>query len=309
MNIKHLEFFKELAQTQHMAKAAENLGISQPTLSYAIKKIEKELGAPLFEPDGRNIRLTSLGSIYLEYITKSLSNLSQGNELIIQLMNPNKGHIKLGFTYTLGQKLVPELISKFCADKENQSITFELGQGNSKELLRGLATEKYDLVFTSYVDKIGKKTTNSIFNFIPLVQQEIVAAIPNEHVLAKKNKLYVQDLAPYPMIGFSHNSGLKPLIDQILTNAHVNPNIIYEVEEDHTMAGLVIHNLGVALMPYMPLLDQSHITLKRLINQPLTHQLYLVQKQNHFVTPSVERFEEFSRTYCAQNYINDKNSF
>ncbi|MCG0899848.1 LysR family transcriptional regulator [Lactiplantibacillus plantarum] len=54
-----------------MAKAAENLGISQPSLSYAIKKLESELGVPLFEPDGRNIRLTPIGSVYLKYITAS----------------------------------------------------------------------------------------------------------------------------------------------------------------------------------------------------------------------------------------------
>ena len=65
MNLRHLVFFKELARTQHMAKAAENLGISQPSLSYAIKKLEHELGVPLFEADGRNINLTSIVGVYL----------------------------------------------------------------------------------------------------------------------------------------------------------------------------------------------------------------------------------------------------
>lgn len=306
MNLKHLEFFKELAETQHMAKAAEKLGISQPSLSYAIKKIELELGAPLFEPDGRNIRLTSLGAIYLKYVTKGLDNLTQGNELIVQLVNPDKGHIKLGFTYTLGQKLVPELINHFRANKKNRSITFELSQGNSKELLQGLIAGKYDIVFASNVEKIGKQSTNLLFDFVPLVQQEIMAAIPIGHNLAQKKNLHVTDLAAYPLICFSQNSGLRPLIDQILTIAHVEPKIAYEVEEDHTMVGLVIGNFGVALMPYLPLLDQSQIILRHLEDQPLNHQLYLVKKQNHFVTPSVNRFEEFSRNYCLNHYVNNQ---
>ncbi|MFT9337460.1 MAG: LysR family transcriptional regulator, partial [Lentilactobacillus hilgardii] len=103
MNLRHLIFFRELARTQHMAKAAENLDISQPSLSYAIKKLENELGVPLFEPEGRNIRLTPLGKTYLNYIDKSLKTLNDGNTLIKELINPEKGHVNLGFTYTLGQ--------------------------------------------------------------------------------------------------------------------------------------------------------------------------------------------------------------
>lgn len=101
MNLRHLMFFRELAHTQHMAQAAENLGISQPSLSYAIKKLEMELNVPLFEPDGRNIKLTPLGKIYLEYINESLNSLNHGNLLIKQLTNPDEGHVNLGFTYTL----------------------------------------------------------------------------------------------------------------------------------------------------------------------------------------------------------------
>ena len=302
MNLRHLEFFKELARTQHMAKAAENLRISQPSLSYAIKKLEKEIGVPLFEPDGRNIKLTPIGSVYLKYIVASLNDLSQGNELVQQLMNPDRGHINLGFTYTMGQQLVPELITEFQIDSQNQGITFDLGQGNSLDLLKDLADEKYDLVFASNVDKLGEQPTSNLFDFIPIVQQAIVAALPPNHPLAQKEAVTVQDLAPYPMLLFSKNSGLRPLIDQILETADVKPKVAYEIEEDHTMAGFVRYNLGVAIMPHLPLLDQSSVVLKPLANQPLQHQIYLIVKRNHFLTPSVHRFQEFSRSYCWKHY-------
>ena len=67
VNFQHLEYFNELAKTQYMAQAAQNLGISQPTLSYAVKKLEEELGVPLFEKSGRNIRLTVYGKSFAEY--------------------------------------------------------------------------------------------------------------------------------------------------------------------------------------------------------------------------------------------------
>ena len=308
MNLRHLVFFKELARTQHMAKAAENLGISQPSLSYAIKKLEHELGVPLFEADGRNIKLTSIGGVYLKYVTATLNDLSQGNELVKQLMDPDTGHVKLGFTYTLGQQLVPELLSHFKNQSENQAITFELGQGNSGVLLQALADEKYDIVLASNVDRLGEQLTAHLFDFIPLVQQEIVAVVPNDHPAVQKNPLHVEDLAPYPMILFAQNSGLRPLIDQILSAAHVQPKVAYEVEEDHTMAGFVRYNMGVALMPYLPLLNPERVQIKHLADQPLQHQIYLVVRRSGFITPAVHRFQEFIRSYCWQHYTNQERS-
>lgn len=304
MNLRHLLFFKELARTQHMSQAAENLGISQPSLSYAIKKLEDELGVPLFEPDGRNIKLTQLGEVYLKYVTASLNDLSQGNELISQLMDPNQGHVNFGFTYTMGQQLVPELVTHFKAEENNHAITFTMGQSNSTHLLQDLDREKYDVVIASYVDKLGDYETDNRFQFIPIVQQEIMGAVPADSELARLEKLTLDDLLAYPLIMFSKNSGLRPLIDQIIQTATVKPQILYEVEEDHTMAGFVQYGLGVALMPYLPLLDQKKIRLRHLADNDLNHQMYLVVKQNRFMTPSVHRFVEFVRSYCWQHYTN-----
>lgn len=306
MNLRHLVFFRELARTQHMARAAENLGISQPSLSYAIKKLEAELGVPLFEPDGRNIRLTPLGKIYLTYINDSLRKLHDGNTLIKELINPNEGHVSLGFTYTLGQRLVPELLTAFKQASENQKISFSLGQSYSAQLLQGLIDEKYDIVLSSYVSKLGDQDTTHLFKFYPIVRQEIKLAVPVNHPLAKKKHVVLADLENYPMIIFSQNSGLRPLIDKILAQKQVKPKITYQIEEDHTIAGFVKYGLGIALIPNLPQLDTRKVTLKTLADNHLEHELFLVIKQDHFLTPSVQRFEKFTRDYCRMHFT-DKN--
>ncbi|GEO69134.1 LysR family transcriptional regulator [Levilactobacillus acidifarinae] len=302
MNLRHLIFFKELARTQHMSQAAENLGISQPSLSYAIKKLEDELQVPLFEPDGRNIRLTNLGETYLKYVTVALNSLDQGDELLSQLINPKTGHINLGFTYTLGQRLVPELLQNFSQQDGNQQVTFSLGQSNSADLLDDLNAEKYDLVMASRVDQLHDQDTERLFNFYPVVQQEIVAAIPNNHPLAQKPHLYLQDLKDEPLIMFSQNSGLRPLIEKILAQKHLKPNIKFQVEEDYTMVGFVQHGMGIALIPNLPQLDPQTVTIRHLEDNQLEHDLYLITQPNRFMAPSVQRFQEFVRQYCWQHF-------
>lgn len=302
MNLRHLIFFRELAHTQHMARAAENLGISQPSLSYAIKKLESELGVPLFEPEGRNIRLTPLGKVYLKYINESLDMLSDGNTLIKELINPNEGHVNLGFTYTLGQRLVPELLTEFKKNPDNEKISFTLGQSYSAHLLQDLNTEKYDIVLSSHVDKLGDQDADRLFKFYPIVQQEIKLAVPAGHPLAKKEHVVLADLGKYPMIIFSQNSGLRPLIDKILAQEDVRPEITYQIEEDHTIAGFVKYGMGIALIPNLPQLDTKKVVLRTIENNALKHELFLAIKQDHFLTPSVQRFERFVREYCQKQF-------
>lgn len=302
MNLKHLLFFKELARTQHMSKAAENLGISQPTLSYAIDKLEKELGVPLFEKDGRNIRLTVLGKTYLQFITRGLNELDRGKELLAQSLDPNTGHVKLGFTYTMGQQLIPEIVTQFQPQKKDQHISFEFSQGNSRDLLKQLINDEHDLVVSSYMPKIGEQESTNSLEFIPLVKQRIMLAVAPDHPLANRKSVSVQELAKYPMIYFSKNSGLRSLIDSIFKHAHVKPNIIAEIEEDHTIVGFVQYGYGIALIPNLPQLDQNLVHLIPLKDNPIQHQIYLAYRDNRFMIPSVIRFRNFIEHYCEAQF-------
>ncbi|MGO1036496.1 LysR family transcriptional regulator, partial [Clostridioides difficile] len=75
MNLYHLRYFVTLAHLEHYTKAAENLSITQPSLSHAISLLENELGVALFEKEGRNIVLTKYGKIFLKDVEKSLEIL------------------------------------------------------------------------------------------------------------------------------------------------------------------------------------------------------------------------------------------
>ena len=207
MNIRHLRFFVELAKTEHMAKTAEKLGISQPSLSYAISSIEEELGVPLFEKEGRNIRLTNYGKIYLEYVKSGLSDLDRGGKYIAELLDVNRGHIRVGFTFTMGQDLIPQLICKFKQEKDTKDIAFSFVQGTTDYLVDQLVNDELDLVVSSAPDLPGLEDKVDISH---LVDQEMLAVVPFSNPLAQKDSVSLADLAKYPMIYYSKSSGLRP---------------------------------------------------------------------------------------------------
>lgn len=300
MNFKHLTYFVQLAKTEHMAKAAELLGISQPSLSYAISSLEEELGIPLFEKDGRNIKLTNYGKIYLKYVEKSLDELQAGSNYISELLDINKGHINLGFTFTMGQDIVPRLVHKFLEEPSRKNITFSFKQGTTDELLEDLLNEKLDLVFSSAPNNIKQKNQMNMYH---IVNQEIMAAVPLKHELSNKKSVTLKELAKYPFIAYSNKSGLKPTIQKLLDQNHVHPHIKMESIEDHTIIGFVHWGFGVALIPHMPQLAHDQVKLLHLNEPNNWHELYLINKANHFMTPSVMCFQDFVERYCNKHYL------
>lgn len=305
MNLKHLYFFRELAYTEHMAKAAENLSISQPSLSYAIEHLESDLGVPLFEKDGRNIRLTAIGKIYLNYVESSLTTLNEGKKMVSQLLDVRQGHVDVGFTYTLGQELVPELVTVFQKDMANKSISFNFYQNNTEELVKKLIAEKYDMVFSSYIEQLNNESIKTKLAYVPVAKQELVLVTPRNHPLAKYSSIFLNQLGNYPFINFSRNSGIRPLIDKLFQNNDIHPNVKAEIEEDHAIVGFVQHGYGIALIPHLSQLNPDLVHIAHIKEPEAFNTIYLISKADHFLPPSTAKFKSFAINYCDRYFMNE----
>ena len=209
MNLNHLSYFRVLAKLEHYTQAAEELSITQPSLSHAMSALEKDLGTYLFEKQGRNIKLTKYGKIYYEYVDKALSELERGEKKLKELTNVSTGTIELGYIYTLGPNFVPKLIKNFTNADENKNIKFLFGQGTTQSLIKDLKEEKYDMVFCSLVDD------EPDIEFIPIANEELVIIVSNEHPLAKNEFIDLSEVGNYPFIGFSEKSGIRSLISDL----------------------------------------------------------------------------------------------
>ena len=150
MNLFHLRYFVKLAHTRHCTRVAEELCITQPSLSHAMTQLETELGPPLFERTGRNTTLTRFGEEFLETAEHTLSVLDAGVD-VLRREARGEGLIRLGFLRTLGVEFIPALARGFLEKNPGRDIqfTFCTGSGLTGDLLRGLAERQFDLVFAS----------------------------------------------------------------------------------------------------------------------------------------------------------------
>lgn len=120
MKLHQLQYFQCLAHYLHYRKASEALYISQPTLSFAIKELEKELGVDLLKKEGRTITLTQEGTTFLNYVTKSFQILEEG----VQAISPKQAIQISSIPTAINSFLVPFIIQ---LQKEHPEINIQLG--------------------------------------------------------------------------------------------------------------------------------------------------------------------------------------
>lgn len=296
MNLNHLSYFRVLAKLEHYTQAAEELSITQPSLSHLMSALERDLGTYLFEKQGRNIKLTKLGKIYFEYVEKALSELERGEKRIKELTNVSTGTIELGYIYTLGPNFVPKLIKKFTSIEKNKDIKFLFGQGTTKSLINDLKEERYDMVFCSLMENEPE------IDFMPIAKEELVVIVSNEHPLAKRDFIDLSEVGDYPFIGFSEKSGIRSLISELFTKVNITPNIICEVEEDNAVAGLVEINYGIAVVPKISSLKYYNVKVLPIVNPSHERFIYLATLKNRYLTPSVNLFKKYSIDYSKDNF-------
>lgn len=291
MNLNHLYYFVTLAHMEHYTNAAEELSITQPSLSHAITALEQELGTYLFEKQGRNVVLTKYGREFLKYVEESLGTLECGIKKTQMLTSATSGYIDLAFIYTLGTQFVPKIVSRFLKCNEGKDIRFSFTSGVTSEILKGLREEKYDLAFCSKLEE------QKDIEFIPIGEQELVVIVPLNHPLAQKESIDLSETIAYPQIFFSKTSGLRPVIDGLFKQIGQVPNICYEVEEDGAVAGLVAENFGIAVLPNISLLRSLDVAILKINNPKYKRYIYMAKVRNKYLAPVVQQFIKFVQGY------------
>jgi len=286
MNLYHLRYFVTLAHLEHYTKAAEELIITQPSLSHAISSLEKDLGVKLFEKEGRNIVLTKYGRLFLEEVEASLKILDAGvNNL--RLTSVGQGRIDLAFLRTLGTEFIPRIMREFTDSYHLKGIDFHLYTGITPTLLNGLKERKYDLAVCS------KNCQEAGIEFTPIGGQELVLIVPSDHPLADKDTIDLIETLDYPHIFFTKSSGLRPIIDNLFRKINAFPDISYEIEEDQVIAGMVAQKFGIAVVPNMHILQFLNVKTIPITSPAWERRFYVAVLKDVYQSPAVIALKNF----------------
>ena len=288
MTLNQLTYFRTVARTENYRAAAEELYISQPSLSRSIDSLEKELGVILFERSGRGIVLTKSGRLFLEYVNRILEECDIAVYKMKELSSSG-GRIDIGYVFPLANYYIPHKVRSFLDLPENKNVTFGFSQNRTSSIIRDVKKGLIDVGFCAYSENQEE------LEFTPILKQEMVIITHLNHPLSLHGKLSIRELENYPVIGYERISGLGGYTNRLYRNLGLNPEILCECPDENSIQALVRESFGIALVAKVDILDTNQVSIHSLSDVELTHYVNMVWLKNHYQMPALQRFIQYMK--------------
>ena len=244
MELRELEWFVVLAETEHVTIAAAQLNISQPTLSRALSRLERRLGVRLFDRQQNRLRLNKYGEIFQAHAMRAMNEIAQANERITTLVDPDRGLVSVGCLVSFGGWLVPELLAEYRA--QSPSTSFEVHGSGADTIVDDVRKGRIDVGF------VGPRPVADDLLWVPLGRQDLRLGVPVGHRFEERDSISAAELEGEPMIGLFYGYGLRHVTNRLFAEAGVTPNFVIEVSELETVRVLVEKGMGIAIVPAPP---------------------------------------------------------
>ena len=253
MTLLQLQYFQTLAHVLHYTQAAAELHIAQPSLSYSIKELEKELGVKLFEKDSRHIKLTIYGEQFLPYAERILSMLDEGVNVLHQMAVSAQQIIRLGYFHSISASLIPSIMLDIYGQDQNQNIRFQFAEAASFDLFQMLKKGELDFSFCLHQDEELES--------VVVMRQPLYLAVPEHHPLAKRESVTFQDFAREPVVMLDKPSNLRTQLDRVYAKNGLTPNVVFEVRECNAALQYVALHFGVSVLPRVPAMENERVVV------------------------------------------------
>lgn len=241
MDLGQLKYFIKIVEHKSFTKAAQDCSVSQPALSQQIAKLEKELGQPLFERQGRTIQVTSAGNLLKGHADKIIQLVDDAKRQITD--DGMTGRISMSAIPTIGPYLLPELLTSI--GKEFESASFVVGENVTTELLKSCSSGEIN------AGLVALPAEAKYLSIEPLFREELLLALPINHRLCKQNSIQIDDLKEEPFIFLNEAHCLVENIESFCNQNRFQPIVTTRIHQLVTVQNLVALGHGVSFVPRM----------------------------------------------------------
>ena len=244
MELRHLRYFRAVAEELHFGRAAERLHIAQPPLSQQIRQLERELAVTLLVRTTRKVELTPAGETYLKRVVAILDAVDEAGGQAQRIAEGAEGQLAIGCVGSATYSLLPRLVRALREELPGVDVSVR-GEMLAPTQITALLTGEIDLaLLRPPIEQSGV--------LVETVRRDrLLAALPEGHPLAVRDELRVNDLRDEEFV--AHAGHGRSVMNSVLTamcaDAGFVPRVRHEVEETSTLVTLVSAGLGVAIVP------------------------------------------------------------
>ena len=294
MDLLQLQYFRRLAESQHVTRTARELNISQPALSATIKKLENELGAPLFTREGRNITLSPYGRIFRDYVEEAFLSLENGRRAVADLWNGDALSLTVGLLEPLSWK---DMIREFST--QYPGITLNVLSIEYSRFTDSLLDGQIDL-YLGGTNGMKPGELSRVHTEV-LREDDMVVMVPASHPLAGRETIDLRELKDEAFINLTPGSNFQEFINTLFQEAGFEPHVsmicdsslrFVMVAEGHGIIITTRNAAGRATTPGLSWAMLSYPKEKRRVG--------LVWYKGHIITSSMDKFIRFAREYYRE---------
>ncbi|UFJ39290.1 LysR family transcriptional regulator [Brevibacillus humidisoli] len=237
MELLQLHYFRTVAKHEHMTRAAQELRIAQPALSKTISRLEEDLGVPLFDRQGRQIRLNTYGKAFLDKVNAALNLLEEGRREVVDLAGMDHGSIHLAAP-TLDRLTEPlgAFVSRY------PDVNIRITQAPTEEMTRLIDSGEVDFCFSAM------PLEGQWIRSASVLREDVYLAVSAGHRLAGRQSVSLKEITDEPFIGYKEEFVFQRMNDAFFREAGIAPKFICRVDEPSAVAKLVQAGLGIALI-------------------------------------------------------------
>ena len=300
IDFRHLETFCRVADLKSFSKAADDLFLTQPTISGHILSLEKSLSLRLFDRTSREVRLTKAGEVFLKYSSKILSFRKDLLNALSEFSQGIRGELSLGASTIPGEYLLPRLLSDF--KKEHPHFIISLKIADTKEIIQYVFQDKVEFGI------IGAKLNHPSLHFEKYEEDEIIVVSPPDHPLTRKKRVNVEELSKVPWIIREEGSGTQMSVEKALRRKGKSLkqfHVVMEMGSTSSVKEGVKAKLGLAFLSKRAVEEEmSQGFLSRIDVEGIdliSRQIYIVTHRGRTLSPIGIEFFRFLKRKKEEN--------
>jgi LysR family transcriptional regulator, low CO2-responsive transcriptional regulator len=283
-----LQVLEAIARHNSFTRAAEELNLTQPTISQQMKQLTKLIGLPLVEQLGKKLYLTEAGQEVLAASQEITNRLTQLENSLNDLKGLEKGRLSLATT-TTAKYFVPRLLGTF--HKQHPAIELKLNITNQAEVLARLARNEDDLYFT------GRPPQDCDIELRPVLPNPLVVVAASNHPLTQETKaISLKRMAAEPLIMREPGSGTRAIVEQFFAENRLDLNVVMEMSSNEAIKQGIVGGLGISVLSLHTLslaVAGSPLTCLNVEGFPIQRRWYAVYPKGKQLSIAAQMFLEF----------------
>ncbi len=282
--LHQLKVFEAVARHSSFTRAAEELFLTQPTVSMQVKQLAKAVGLPLFEQVGKHLYLTAAGRELLATCQEIFEKLSQFEIAIADLRGLKQGCLRLA-VITTAKYVVPRLLGPFC--QRYPGIDVSLTVTNHERVLESLADNRDDLYILSQPPEDIDVSTHTF------LENPLVVLASRHHPLATAKNISLKRLAQEPFIMREPGSGTRKAVQKLFDQHGVSVKVKLDLGSNEAIKQAIAGGLGISVLSWHTLALEG--TISQLTILDVEH--FLIQRYWYVVYPTGKQLSVIARTF------------